>query len=178
MHGLPHLWKKKKRKHKLIQNKNLFVGTEIIVNMVNEYDCDMYNMCNQMYSHMYLTTIQDINCTCWRCLLIHLWQISYLLRGSCFFEIILKNLLSVLRLTVKFKQSLKKAIFSSYKSVHVFFSFSFLCFFLFYIVLCLRLHQTTSFSDFVTNSYGESRNSPCKRSESELLSPSSKNNES
>ena len=32
-----------------------------------------------------------------------------------FFEIILKNLLSVLRVTVKFKQSMKKAIFSSYK---------------------------------------------------------------
>ena len=56
--------KKKKRKHKLIQNKHLFVGTEIIVNVANEYDCDMYNMCNQMYSQMYLTTIQDINCTC------------------------------------------------------------------------------------------------------------------
>ena len=86
----------------------------------------------------------------------------------------LKNLLSVLRVTVKFKgsrdkfkQSMKKAIFSSYKSVHVFFFFPFLCFFLFYIVLCLRLHQTTSFSDFVTNSHGESRNSPRKRSVSQ-----------
>ena len=56
--------KKKKRKHKLIQNKHLFVGTEIIVNVANEYDCDMYNMCNQMYSQMYLTTVHDINCTC------------------------------------------------------------------------------------------------------------------
>ena len=32
--------------------------------MANEYDCDMYNMCNQMYSQMYLTTIHDINGTC------------------------------------------------------------------------------------------------------------------
>ena len=54
--------KKKKRKHKLIQDKNLFVGTEIIVNVANEYDCDMYNMCNQMYNQMYLTTWHY--CTC------------------------------------------------------------------------------------------------------------------
>ena len=81
--------------------------------MANEYDCDMYNMCNQMYNQMYLTT--------WHYVLYMLKMpfnssVANLIFASreLFFEIILKNLLSVLRVTVKFKQSLKKAIFSSY----------------------------------------------------------------
>ena len=51
--------KRKLRKHKLpvIQNKYLFVGTEIFVTLANEYDREMFMyMCKQMYSQMYLTT--------------------------------------------------------------------------------------------------------------------------
>ena len=73
-----HIFEKKKEKKAQINSKQIFICRNwniIIVNMANEYDCDMYNMCNQMYSQMYLTTIQDINCKFWRCLLIHLWQI-------------------------------------------------------------------------------------------------------
>ena len=52
-----HIFEKKKEKKTQINSKqNLFVGTEITVNVANEYDCDMYNMCNQMYNQMYLTT--------------------------------------------------------------------------------------------------------------------------
>ena len=46
---------------------------------------------------------------------------------------------------VKFKQSLKKAIFSSYKSVHVFFSFLFFVFFFFTLFYtCVSIKQPHS----------------------------------
>ena len=67
-----------------------------------------------------------------------------------------------------------------FKSVRVFFFFSFLCLFVFYIDLYLCLHQTTSFSDFVQivmvspGTHLVKNQSPSP----ELFSPSSKNNES
>ena len=76
-------------------------------------------------------------------------------RELFFLKIILKNLLSVLCVTVKFKQSLKKAIFSSYKVLPfpIFFTipqFSviqvcaryFFLFFSLFVCLCFTLFNT------------------------------------
>ena len=105
-----------------------------------------------------------------------------MLQGSCFFfKIILKNLLSVLCVTVKFKQSLKKAIFSSYKVLPfpIFFTipqfsviqvcarYFFLFFSLFVCVLhCLILVPPSNnlFQWLCSNSHGESWDSSCKKS--------------
>ena len=83
-------------------------------------------------------------------------------------------------MTVKFKQSLKKAIFSSYKSVHVIFFFLFFVFFfftLFYACASIKQPHSVILLQIVMVSPG-THLAKDQSPSPELLSPSSKNNES